>query len=58
MIYPLPELLAPVGDEERLRSAIEYGADAVYLGADKFGMRTAAASFGMLFCFFMIIPPV
>ncbi len=46
MIYPLPELLAPVGDEERLRSAIEYGADAVYLGADKFGMRTAAASFG------------
>ena len=46
MIYPLPELLAPVGDEERLHSAIEYGADAVYLGADKFGMRTAAASFG------------
>ncbi|MBR4450948.1 MAG: U32 family peptidase [Clostridia bacterium] len=45
MAYPLPELLAPAGDEERLVSAIEYGASAVYLGADKFGMRTAAASF-------------
>lgn len=44
--YPLPELLAPVGDEERLKTAIEYGADAVYLGSDRFGMRTAAASFG------------
>ncbi len=44
--YPLPELLAPAGDEERLRAAIEYGADAVYLGADRFGMRTAAAHFG------------
>lgn len=45
-LYPVPELLAPVGDEERLHTAIEYGADAVYLGADRFGMRTAAASFG------------
>ncbi len=45
MAYPLPELLAPAGDEERLAAAIEYGASAVYLGADKFGMRTAAASF-------------
>ena len=44
--YPLPELLAPVGDEERLNTAIEYGADAVYLGSDRFGMRSAAASFG------------
>lgn len=44
--YPLPELLAPAGDFERLTAAIKYGADAVYLGADKFGMRTAAASFG------------
>lgn len=42
----LPELLAPVGDEERLHTAVEYGADAVYLGSDSFGMRTAAASFG------------
>ncbi len=41
-----PELLAPAGDFERLHAAIEYGADAVYLGSDCFGMRTAAASFG------------
>lgn len=44
--YPLPELLAPAGDFERLETAIEYGADAVYLGSDVFGMRTAAAYFG------------
>ncbi|MBR6335713.1 MAG: U32 family peptidase [Clostridia bacterium] len=42
----LPEILAPAGDMERLEAALLYGADAVYLGADKFGMRTAAASFG------------
>lgn len=41
-----PELLAPAGDAERLAAAVEYGADAVYLGSDRFGMRTAAASFG------------
>ena len=41
-----PELLAPAGDTERLVAAVEYGADAVYLGSDCFGMRTAAASFG------------
>lgn len=41
-----PELLAPAGDFDRLRAAILYGADAVYLGADAFGMRAAAASFG------------
>lgn len=42
----LPELLAPVGDFDRLETAVFYGADAVYLGSDRFGMRTAAASFG------------
>ena len=40
-----PELLAPAGDAERLRAALRYGADAVYVGADRFGMRTAAAFF-------------
>lgn len=44
--FTKPELLAPAGDEERLITAIHYGADAVYLGSDAFGMRTAAASFG------------
>ena len=41
----LPELLAPAGDMEKLRFAIAYGADAVYLAGQKFGMRAAAANF-------------
>lgn len=39
------ELLAPAGDLERLKTAFEYGADAVYLGGETFGMRTAAKNF-------------
>lgn len=41
------ELLAPAGDLERLKIAFEYGADAVYLGGENFGMRTAAKNFKM-----------
>lgn len=41
----LPELLAPAGDEEKLRFAIAYGADAVYLAGQHFGMRAAAENF-------------
>lgn len=41
-----PELLAPAGDFERLRSAVLYGADAVYLGGRTFGMRAAQRNFG------------
>ncbi len=41
------ELLAPAGDLERLKIAFEYGADAVYLGGENFGMRTAAKNFTM-----------
>ena len=40
-----PELLAPAGDIERLRAAVDYGADAVYLGGKNFGMRSAPANF-------------
>lgn len=40
-----PELLSPAGDFERLKTAIKYGADAVYVGADSFGMRTAPQNF-------------
>lgn len=40
-----PELLAPVGDMERLESALNYGADAVYLAGKSFGMRTAPSNF-------------
>ena len=41
-----PEVLAPVGDFERLKTAVQYGADAVYLGGKAFGMRAASANFG------------
>lgn len=40
-----PEVLAPVGDYERLTYAVNYGADAVYLGGTAFGMRAASAKF-------------
>ena len=40
-----PELLSPAGDAESLRYAIVYGADAVYLGAKTFGMRSGAKNF-------------
>ncbi len=39
------ELLSPVGDRERLGSAISFGADAVYLAGQEFGMRTAPSNF-------------
>ena len=42
-----PELLAPVGDMERLRAAVLYGADAVYLAGKVFGMRASPANFSM-----------
>ena len=40
-----PELLAPAGTPEKLRYAIHYGADAVYLAGSAFGMRSAAGNF-------------
>lgn len=40
-----PEILAPAGDEERLEYALRFGADAVYLGAKEFSMRTAPENF-------------
>ena len=39
------ELLAPVGDKERLEAAIHYGADAVYFAGKKFGLRAFANNF-------------
>ena len=39
------ELLAPAGGMEQLRAAVRFGADAVYLAADRFGMRARAANF-------------
>ena len=40
-----PELLAPAGDWEKLRMAVLYGADAVYLAGTSFGMRAFAGNF-------------
>ena len=39
------EVLAPAGDYERLCAALDYGADAVYLGGQSFGMRAGPANF-------------
>lgn len=41
----IPELLAPAGDITRLKAAVLFGADAVYLAGEEFGMRTAANNF-------------
>lgn len=41
------ELLAPAGGMEQLRAAVRFGADAVYLAAERFGMRARAANFRM-----------
>ena len=41
----IPEVLAPAGDMERLEAALRYGADAVYLGMDRFTMRSAPKNF-------------
>ncbi len=40
-----PELLAPAGDLERLKFALLYGADAVYVGGTMFGLRANASNF-------------
>ena len=40
-----PELLSPAGDMERLKMAVAYGADAVYLAGTSFGMRSFAGNF-------------
>lgn len=39
------ELLAPAGDLEKLKIAILYGADAVYIGGKKFSLRARASNF-------------
>lgn len=40
-----PELLAPAGTLEKLKTAIHYGADAVYIGGDAYGLRSRAGNF-------------
>lgn len=40
-----PELLAPAGNLEKLKMALLYGADAVYLGGKSFGLRAFGGNF-------------
>ncbi|MGO1469648.1 MAG: peptidase U32 family protein [Tissierella sp.] len=41
------ELLAPAGDLDKLKMAIIYGADAVYLGGESFGLRKSSKNFSL-----------
>ena len=41
----IPELLAPAGDLEKLKIAVAYGADAIYIGGKRFGLRAFAGNF-------------
>lgn len=40
-----PEVLAPAGTLEKLKVAIRYGADAVYIGGNAYGLRSRAGNF-------------
>ncbi|HLF91940.1 MAG TPA: peptidase U32 family protein, partial [Planctomycetota bacterium] len=46
-VRPRPEVLAPAGDMECVRAAVENGADAVYFGVRKFNARARAANFAV-----------
>lgn len=43
----VPELLSPAGNFDKMKAAILYGANAVYLAGDDFGMRAAADNFSL-----------
>ncbi len=42
-----PEILAPAGDLEKLKIAIIYGADAVFIGGQEYGLRANASNFSI-----------
>lgn len=42
-----PELLAPAGNLEKLKIAVHYGADAIFLGGQEYGLRSNADNFTM-----------
>jgi len=44
-IVKKPELLAPAGNLEKLKTAIMYGADAVFVGGKEFSLRSQASNF-------------
>ncbi|PLR68229.1 MULTISPECIES: peptidase U32 family protein [Bacillaceae] len=45
VIIKKPELLAPAGNLEKLKIAVHYGADAVFIGGKEFGLRSNADNF-------------
>lgn len=45
MLYNQPEILCPAGSLDKLKVAILYGANAIYLGGMKYGLREAADNF-------------
>lgn len=47
VITKKPELLAPAGDLEKLKIAVHYGADAVFIGGREFGLRSNAGNFSL-----------
>ena len=42
-----PELLAPAGDLDRMRTAFDYGADAIYAGQPRYSLRARNNDFSM-----------
>lgn len=44
-MYKVPEVLAPAGSLEKLKVSVNYGANAVYLAGQQFGLRSAAENF-------------
>ena len=47
VIVKKPELLAPAGNLEKLKTAIIYGADAVFIGGKEFSLRSQASNFSI-----------
>lgn len=45
VIFKKPELLAPAGNLEKLKIAVHYGADAVFIGGQEYGLRSNADNF-------------
>src|SRR4051812_32359929 len=47
VIVKKPELLAPAGNLEKLKIAVRYGADAVFIGGQEYGLRSNAGNFSL-----------
>jgi len=47
VITKKPELLAPAGNLEKLKIAVHYGADAVFIGGQEYGLRSNADNFSL-----------